>query len=172
MQEHQKNDRSAVQLAAMLIVGSAGILGSIFLLPTLWGPYAFAFADAGPVALSRGGLIFAMIALPVWAILLPLRLAKSKRQWALMQLGTLVVAAAGFLSYGAYLHSIVHLQGLTASLEFFAEETGYKNVEAIPPQLKQAMTLSDKLSAEDKAPWLPGGWKRVEWPVLPANVAQ
>lgn len=156
----------------MLIVGSAGILGSIFLLPTLWGPYAFAFADAGPVALSRGGFIFAMIALPVWAILLPLRLAKSKRQWALMQLGTLVVAAAGFLGYGAYLHSIVHLQGLTASLEFFAEETGYKNVEAIPPQLKQAMTLSDKLSAEDKAPWLPGGWKRVEWPVLPANVAQ
>lgn len=159
-------------MLVMFIVGIAGILGSIFLLPTIWGPYAFAFADAGPVALSRGGLIFAMIALPLWAILFPLRIAKSKRQWAFLQLGTLVVAAAGFLGYGAYLHNIVHMQGLNASLEFFAEETGYKSVEAIPPQLKQAMTLSDKLSAEDKTPWLPGAWKRVEWPTLPANAAQ
>jgi hypothetical protein len=169
MQETQKNDLSVKEMLALLIVGCAGMFGSIYLLPVLWGPYAVAFADAGNVALSRGAHMFSMIVLPGWAILLPLQRAKSKPQWVLMQLGTLVVAAAGFLGYGAYLHSIVHIQGLNTSLEIFADENGYKSVDAIPPHLKQAMTLSDKLAAEGKAPWLPGAWKRVDWPAIPAN---
>lgn len=138
-----------------------------YLMPALWGPYAMVFADAGPLFISRGGSIMALGVMPWLALALPLAKATSFRSWLLHQLMTLGILGAMILSYGYYLHQIVHLQGVEASQEFLAGEVGFESAAAVPDHIQQALKLSDKLASEGRSPWLPGAWKSVTWPAIP-----
>lgn len=139
------------------------------ILPALWGPYAFAFLDAGPLMASRGGTMFVFVALPFIALTVPLARARSLAHWAVLQVGALVLTAAALLAQGQYIHSVVNLQGVPASLEALAAEVGFKSADAVPEHIKEAFKLSDQLAKDGKSPWLPGAWKAVAWPEIPAR---
>ena len=142
----------------------------MFVVPMLWGQYAIVFADAGPLLLSRGGFLLAFGVMPLLVIVLPAAYATGQREWLAEQLAGVVMVGAGILAYGAYLHNIVHIQGVEASLEHIAAEVGFENAAAVPPHVKRALELSARLAAENKEPWLPGAWTRVDWPAVPTPV--
>lgn len=138
-----------------------------FVVPMLWGQYATVFADAGPLLLSRGGFLMAFVVMPILVIVLPAAYATGQREWLAEQLAGAVMVGVGILAYGAYLHNIVHIRGVDASLAHIAAEVGFESVDAVPPHVKRALVLSDRLAAENKEPWLPGAWARVDWPAVP-----
>lgn len=157
-----------------IIVGGAIILigwpylAFQYLFPALWGPYTFTFMAAGPLVLSRGGMMIVLFA-PVWAILVPALRAKTILQWLAFQLCTAWIAVMVTVCFGFYVHNVINLQGLDASLEFLASEAGFDNAAAVPADVKAAFALSDKLARKGEAPWLPGVWKSVDWPTIPAK---
>ncbi|KWA83934.1 hypothetical protein WL29_21445 [Burkholderia ubonensis] len=157
--------------AAIVLVGWLHLSFS-FIAPALWGPYAFAFADAGPLVLSRGGFLLAFSVFPAWAVFFPLWHAKNILQWLAFQLAAAWIAVMVVVCYGFYIHNIVNLQGVDASLEFFASEVGFENAAAVPANVKAAFVLSDKLARNGESPWLPGVWKSVDWPAIPAKQAR
>ena len=171
MQNADANAKTPVFVIGGLLIGFMAwtIFVLSVLMPALWGPYAMVFADAGPLFFSRGGSMLALGVMPLLALVLPVAKATSFVRWLAYQALTVVVTGAMVLSYGYYLHTIVHLQGLEASQEFLAAEVGFESPEAVPAHIKQALALSDKLAAEGKAPWLPGAWKSVDWPVIPSQ---
>ncbi|KVP65596.1 hypothetical protein WJ96_04310 [Burkholderia ubonensis] len=157
-----------------LVAGVIALCGWMYLalsvlMPALWGPYAFAFSEAGPLVLSRGGMISAFFVFPAMAVIYPLRYGKSIVKWAAVQACTALLAGAALLGYGYYLHNIIHLQGVDASLDFLAMEVGFNNAAAVPAHVKEAFILSDKLASGGKQTWLPGAWKSVDWPAIPAK---
>lgn len=160
-----------------LIAGVIFLLGWLHLsftvfVPALWGPYAFAFADAGPLVISRVGMMLVFVILPPWAIIYSFLHGRTLLHWAIIQLGTAIIACSALLGYGFYLHNIVNLQGLDASLDFFAMEVGFDSAAKVPANVKDAFVLSDKLASKGEAPWLPGAWKSVDWPASPAKQAR
>lgn len=133
----------------------------------LWGPYAHALSDAGPLFLSRlGGMLVFMIC-PLMALVVPLVHASSFRGWLGWQAYMLIPCVLMVLGHGYYLHHIVAWQGVDNSLNFLAGEVGFESAEAVPAHIKEAFVLSAKLAEEGKAPWLPGQWKEVAWPLMP-----
>ena len=137
------------------------------LVPMLWGQYATVFADAGPLLLSRGGFFMTFGVLPFLVLVLPAAYAANQPPCRAEQLAGVVIVGASILGYGAYLHNIVHIRGVDASLAHIAAEVGFENAEAVPAHIRRALELSDRLATENTEPWLPFAWRRVEWPAIP-----
>lgn len=152
----------------LIAVGGWSYFAVTWLFPELWGPYAKALAHAGPVAFSRGGFLLAL-GMPVMALWMPLINSERFIEWFAKQIVCLILVGGAWLSYGYYLHHLVHFQGLEPSTELLAAEVGFENSAAVPAHIKEAFSLSEKLANEGKAPWLPGAWKVVSWPAIPAN---
>lgn len=136
-------------------------------IPWLWGPYALAMGDAGPLFLTRGGALIIIGAGPFLAIALPIVASKNKLQWACLQLATAGFIATGFILYGYYLHSVVAWQGVENSIEYLAAEVGLNSPDDVPDHLKMAFQLSADLHDRGAATWIPGGWRNVTWPDIP-----
>lgn len=147
-----------------MAAGVATVAGWMFLIysliPWLWGPYATAMGNAGPLLFTRGGYIAISFG-PIIALILPLAASRTKKQWIAIQAGTAAIVASLFLGYGLYLHTIVGMQGTEPSIDFYAREVGIKKV---PDHVKRAFELSAQLYDAGETPWLPRAWLRVDWP--------
>lgn len=157
---------AAIVLSALLVLGW-GYVSRTVLFPALWGPYALAFSDSGPLLLSCAGSAFTLSIAPLMALLLPVLRAKSFMAWAGYQLVCAALAASCMYAHGYYVHSVVHIQGVEASLRILAEEEGLDSPEQLPAHIRAAFQLSDRLAQAGTPPWRPGQWKTVAWPKEP-----
>lgn len=154
-------------IPAALLSAVLSPLTLTWLMPVLWGPYAQVLADAGPLALSRGGMFLSLAFLPACALIYPALFSRGLLGWALKQTGALAIVGAAILGYGYYLHTVVNNQGLEASTESLAAEVGFRGAAGVPAHIKQALTVSNRLAAQGHAPWQPGAWRQVTWPAIP-----
>lgn len=144
----------------------------LVLMPLLYGPYAMAFADAGPLFIGRLGGMISFMVMPILCLSIPLAVATSVWRWLVAQTLALICGALCLASYGYYLHHIVALQGVEASLEYLAAEVGFQSAAAVPQHIKDAFALSARLVEQDAAPWQPGAWRAITWPEIPAHAAK
>lgn len=153
--------------AAVALMGTCLLFGLLVGAAKLWGPYAQVFADAGPLVVSRGGLMLIFAVMPLVVLLNLVRQCDSWVKWGLLQVVTILFWVVSIYGYGYYLHHIVQWQGVPESIEFVAGEVGFEAADKVPAHVKEAILLSDTLAREGAAPWKPGDWTAVTWPVIP-----
>jgi hypothetical protein len=151
-------------VGVLAFVGLWSYLVMEFLVPALWGPYATMLSAAGPLAVSRGGLLACFFALPAATVTLPVRIAQTQVGRVQLYVLGLAVTLAAIFAYGYYVHHVVFLQGVNSSLNAYAEEAGYPDAESVPEPVRKAFEVSDGQARHGRLTWLPGGWRRVAWP--------
>lgn len=135
----------------------------------LWGPYAGVFLASsltfiGPAVVTMVvGSFFLVVGWPLLRASGDTR-AALVRSWFVRQALALGVFFLGLLGAGQYVHNIVAWQGLELSIKLYAGARG-----DIPAHVREAMLLSERLSREGKAPYLPFAWRDVAWPVTPTK---
>lgn len=151
-------------VGVLAFVGLWSYLVMELFIPALWGPYATVLAAAGPLAVSRGGLLACFFALPAATVTLPVRIAQTQVGRVQLRVLGIAVTLAAIFAYGYYVHHVVFLQGVHSSLQAYAEEAGYHDAESVPEPVRKAFGVSDAQARHGRLTWLPGGWRSVDWP--------